>query len=70
MLLVKGLVGDNIFDSALKDASLKQDTALALKTFNTYISTKSDNLPFITAAGMLLLKTVYITEFYIQYHVL
>ena len=65
MLLVKGLVGDNRFDSTLKDAALKKNMALTFKTFNTYISAKPDYLPFIAAAGMLLLEANHITELYI-----
>jgi hypothetical protein len=56
------------FNSTLKDTALKKNMALAFKTFNPYISPKSDHLPLIAATGVLLLKANYITQPYIHYH--
>ena len=52
----------------LKDASFKKNAALTFKTFNTYISTKPDYLPFVATAGVLLLEANHITELYFQNH--
>ena len=81
MLLVKGLcsstqvylpllgrVGDNSFDSALKDAALKKDTVVAFKTCNAYISAEPDYLPLIATAGMLLLEADYVPQLYLHNH--
>jgi len=53
--------GDKGFNSTLKDATLKDNTALAFKTFNPYISPKPDYLPFVATTGVLLLDADYIT---------
>jgi len=60
--------GNEGFDSALKDATLKKDTALAFKALNTNISPKPHYLPFITAAGMFLLEANHITHLYLHNH--
>ncbi len=65
MLLVKGLLGDNRFDPALKRTAFKKNTMLTFETFNTYVSAKPDYLPFIAAAGMLLLEANHITKLYL-----
>jgi len=63
-LLWWGRVGVNSLDSALKDSALKKNAVLTFKTFNAYISAEPDYLPFIAAAGMLLLEANNITESY------
>jgi len=63
-----GQLWNDSFDSAFKYAALKKDTVLAFQAFNAYIRTKSDYLPFIAAAGMLLLEANHITELYLHNH--
>jgi len=58
-------MGDDRFNSTLKDAVFKQDAALTFKTFNTYIRAEPDYLPFIAATGVLLLKASHITQLYL-----
>ena len=41
---------------------------LAFKTFKTYISPKSDYLPFIATAGVLFLEANHITQPYLHNH--
>jgi hypothetical protein len=53
-------VGNEGFNSAFKDASLKEDAASTFKAFNPNISTQPDHLPFVAAAGVLLLEANYI----------
>jgi len=60
--------GDKGFNSALKDAALKQDTALAFKTLNPYIRAQPDYLPLITATGVFLLQSDYIAQLYLHNH--
>jgi len=60
--------GNEGFDPALKDATLKEDTALAFKALNANISPNSNHLPFITAAGMFLLEANHITQPYLHNH--
>ena len=60
--------GDEGFNSALKDTSLKEDTVLTFKAFNPYISAEPDYLPLIAAAGVLLLEANHITQLYLHNH--
>jgi len=57
-----------LFNSALKDASLQKNTALAFKAFNPDISPQPHYLPLIAAAGVLLLQANHITQFYLHSH--
>ena len=41
---------------------------LAVKTFNSNVSPNPDYLPLISTARMLLLKTNYVTRFYLYHH--
>jgi len=58
----------NLFNPAFKDTSFQKDTVLAFEAFNPDISTESDYLPFIAAAGMLLLQADDITQLYFHDH--
>jgi hypothetical protein len=60
--------GDKLFYSAFKDASLQEDAVLTFKTFNPDISAESDYLPFVTTAGVFLLKADDITQLYFYDH--
>jgi len=60
--------GDKLFHSAFKDAPLQKDTVLTFKAFNPDISTESDYLPFVTAAGVFLLEADDITQLYFHDH--
>jgi len=60
--------GDEGFNSALKDTSLKEDTVPTFKAFNPYISTEPDYLPLIAAAGVLLLEANHIAQPYLHNH--
>jgi len=57
-----------LFHSAFKDTSLQKDTVLAFKAFNTDVCPQSHYLPFIAAAGMLLLEVNDITQLYLHNH--
>ncbi len=58
-------MGDDRFDSALKDTTFKKDVALTFKTFNADISAEPDYLPLVAATGVLLLKVNHITQLYL-----
>ena len=64
-LLSSGNEGCN---PALKDTSLKEDTVPTFEAVNPYISAESDDLPLITAAGVLLLETNHVTQLYLHNH--
>ncbi len=53
---------------ALKDTSFEENAVLAFKAFDSYISADPDHLPFITAAGVLLLEADHITQLYLHNH--
>jgi len=57
-------------DSSFKDAAWKQYPVLATLADNTDISTKPDNLPFVTAAGVLFLEADNITQSYFCDHLI
>ncbi len=57
-LLSSGNEGCN---SELKDASLEENTVSTFKALNPNVSTEPDYLPFIAAAGVLLLEANHIT---------
>jgi len=57
--------GNKSFDSALKDTALKENVMLAFEALNPYISAKPHHLPFIAAAGVLLLKATHVTQLYL-----
>jgi hypothetical protein len=59
-------VGDNGFDSTLKDAAFKKDAALTLKTSDADVSTEPDYLPFVAATGMFLFQANHITQYYVH----
>jgi len=59
---------DKGFNSALKGASFQKNSALALNAFNPDISPEPDYLPFVAAAGVLLLEANYITQLYLHNH--
>ena len=52
----------------LKDASFNEDTVLALKALNSYISTEPDYLPLIATTGVFLLEANYVTQLYLHNH--
>ena len=54
--------------SALKDAALEENTVSTFKALNPNISTESDYLPLIAAAGVLLLEANYIAQLYLHDH--
>ncbi len=54
-------MGDDRFDSALKDAAFKKDAVVTFKAFNAYISAEPDYLPLVAAAGVFLLEANHIT---------
>jgi hypothetical protein len=60
--------GNKGFNSTLKDASLQQDTALALEALNADVRTQPYHLPLIAAAGVLLLEADDIIQPYLHYH--
>ena len=60
--------GDEGFNPTLEDTSLKENPALAFNAFNSYISTESDYLPLVAAAGMLSLEAYYIAQLYLHNH--
>jgi hypothetical protein len=60
--------GNQCFDSALKDASLQQNAALALEALDADVSTQPDHLPLIAAARVLFLQTDNIIQPYLHYH--
>ena len=58
-------MGDNGFDPALKNTSLKKDIVVTFQAFKADISTEPDYLPLIAATGMLLLETNHVTQLYL-----
>jgi hypothetical protein len=48
--------GNKIFDPPLEGTALQKNPALALEAFNPDICPQPDHLPFIAAAGVLLLE--------------
>jgi len=60
--------GKKDFDSSLKDTALKENVVLAFEALNPYISAQPHHLPFIAAAGVLLLKTNHVTQLYLGNH--
>jgi len=60
--------GNKDFNSTLKDASLKENAALALETFNPYISPKPNYFPLIAATGVLFTEANYIPQPYLYNH--
>ena len=60
--------GNEGFDPALKDAALKENTALAFEALNPDVSSQPDHFPLIAAAGVLLLEADHITQFYLHNH--
>jgi len=60
--------GKEGFDSALKDTALEENVVLAFEALNPDISAKPHPLPFIAAAGVLLLKAHHIPQLYLHNH--
>jgi len=56
--------GNKGFDSSLKDTALKENVVLAFEALNPYISAQPHHLPFIAAAGVLLLEVDYVSNVY------
>lgn len=55
-------------NSALKDASLKENTVSTFKALDPNVGTEPDYLPLIVAARVLLLQVNYITLLYLDNH--
>ena len=57
-----------MFHSAFKDASLQKDAALAFLAFNPDVCPQPHYLPFVAAAGVLLLEADDVSQLYLHNH--
>jgi len=60
--------GNEGFNPAFKDTSVKENAALTFEAFNPYVGTESDHLPFVAPAGVFFLEADHITQLYINNH--